>query len=167
MRLDSVAEIVETTGPVTISRLNQERRVRVDLDTIDRAQSEVVDDIRRRVEAEVLLPSGTTLEYGGMLEEQEDSEKVMVMMIVLGVVLVYMVMAAQFESFVHPLLIMFSIPFAFSGVAGALYLTGTPLSMTAYIGIILLIGVVVNNDRPDDGINPLRTRAARGFARRS
>ena len=162
VRLDSVAEIVETTGPVTISRLNQERRVRVDLDTIDRAQSEVVDDIRRRVEAEVLLPSGTTLEYGGMLEEQEDSEKVMVMMIVLGVVLVYMVMAAQFESFVHPLLIMFSVPFAFSGVAAALYLSGTPLSMTAYIGIILLIGVVVNNAIVlIDYINLLRTRGAR------
>jgi len=73
-----------------------------------------------------------------------------------------MVMAAQFESFVHPLLIMFSVPFAFSGVAAALYLTGTPLSMTAYIGIILLIGVVVNNAIVlIDYINLLRTRGVR------
>ena len=162
VRLDSIADVVETTGPVTISRLNQERRVRLDLDTIDRAQSDVVDDIRRRVEAEVLLPSGTTIEYGGILEEQQESEQVMQMMILLGVVLVYMVMAAQFESFVHPLLIMFSVPFAFSGVAVVLYLTGTPLSMTAYIGIILLIGIVVNNAIVlIDYINLLRTRGVK------
>lgn len=159
VRLDSFAEIEETTGPVTISRLNQERRVRLTLDTIDRAQSDVVNEIRTRVENEVLLPSGVTVEYGGILEEQQDTEKAMGMMIILGVILVYMVMAAQFESFLHPLLIMFSVPFAFSGVAVSLYLSGTPLSMTAYIGIILLIGVVVNNAIVlIDYINLLRTR---------
>lgn len=159
VRLDTVADIVETTGPVTISRKNQERIVTVELDTIDRPQGDVINDIRAQIEKTILMPSGTTIEYGGMIEEQKDSEKVMLMMIVLGVILVYMVMAAQFESFIHPLIIMFSIPFAFSGVAATLYMTGTPLSMTAYIGVILLIGIVVNNAIIlIDYINLLRTR---------
>jgi HAE1 family hydrophobic/amphiphilic exporter-1 len=94
-----------------------------------------------------------------MIEEQKDSEEAMIMMITLGVVLVFMVMAAQFESLMHPLLIMFSVPFAFSGVVLALLLTGTPLSMTAYIGMILLVGIVVNNAIVlVDYINILRAR---------
>ncbi len=162
VRLDTIAEVVEATGPVTIDRMNQERRVTVQLDTIDRPQGDVVGDIRKQIEQTILLPGGTTIEYGGMIEEQEDTEKVMVMMVALGILLVYMVMAAQFESFVHPLLIMFSIPFAFSGVAAILYLTDTPLSMTAYIGVILLIGIVVNNAIVlIDYINLLRTRGLR------
>ena len=159
VRLDAVASIEETRGPVTISRKNQERRISVDFNALDRPQGDVMHDIRSRIEKEVLLPDGTTIEYSGMIEEQEKSEKAMLLMIVLGALLVYMVMAAQFESFIDPLLIMCSIPFAFSGVAGVLYLTHTPLSMTAYIGIILLIGVVVNNAIVlIDYINLLRIR---------
>ncbi len=159
LRLDSVAEVHEITGPVTIDRMNQERRVTVELDTIDRPEGDVIRDIRKQIEQTILLPAGSTIEYGGMIEEQKDSEKTMLVMIILGIVLVYMVMAAQFESFIHPLLIMFSIPFAFSGVAVILQLTDTPLSMTAYIGIILLIGIVVNNAIVlIDYINLLRTR---------
>ncbi len=159
VRLDTIAAVVESTGPVSISRLNQERRVTVELDTIDRPQGDVVADMRRAIEGSVLLPAGTTIEFGGMIEEQEDAERAILMMVVLGILLVYMVMAAQFESFIHPLLIMFSIPFAFSGVAVILTLTGTPLSLTAYIGVILLIGIVVNNAIVlIDYINLLRQR---------
>ena len=159
IRLDAIASIEETKGPVTISRKNQERRISVDFNALDRPQGDVMRDIRSRIEKEVLLPNGTTVEYNGMIEEQEKSEKAMLLMIILGTILVYMVMAAQFESFIDPLLIMFSIPFAFSGVAAALYLSHTPLSMTAYIGIILLIGVVVNNAIVlIDYINLLRIR---------
>ena len=86
----------------------------------------------------------------------------MLMMIGLGILLVYMVMAGQFESFRHPFIILFSLPFAFSGVALALTLTGTPMSMTTYIGCILLIGVVVNNAIVlIDYINILRARGER------
>lgn len=145
VRLDTVAEVVEGTGPVRISRKNQQRIITVELDAIGRPEGDVMADIRERIEQEIILPADATLEYGGNIEEQQDSERAMIMMIVLGVILVYMVMAAQFESFLHPFLIMFSVPFAFSGVAAGLLLSGTPLSMTAYIGIILLVGVVVNN----------------------
>jgi HAE1 family hydrophobic/amphiphilic exporter-1 len=156
---DSIADVVEDTGPVTISRKNQQRIITVELDTIDRPQGDVTAELEQRIKAEVMLPNGVHVEYGGMIEEQEDSEKAMIMMITLGVILVFMVMAAQFESLLHPLLIMFSVPFAFSGVVCALLLTGTPLSMTAYIGMILLVGIVVNNAIVlVDYINILRAR---------
>ena len=145
VRVDSFAEIEEITGPVTIRRKNQERIVTVEFDVIDRPQGDVVADIRKRVESEILIPDGVQIEYAGMIEEQAESEQAMQLLIVLGVLLVYMVMAGQFESFIHPFLIMFSLPFAGSGVALALLATGTPLSMSSYIGIVLLVGVVVNN----------------------
>lgn len=162
IRLDSIAEIEEQLGPVTISRKNQERVVTVQFDSINRPQGDVLNDIRERVGREVLLPEGVGIEYSGMIEEQEKSERTMQMMIALGILLVYMVMAGQFESFRHPFIIMFSMPFAFSGVAAALWLTNTPMSMIAYIGCILLIGVVVNNAIVlIDYINILRARGER------
>ena len=132
---------------------------------IDRPQGDVVADIRKRVESEILIPDGVQIEYAGMIEEQEESERAMQMMIILGVILVYMVMAGQFESFIHPFLIMFSLPFAGSGVALALLATGTPLSMSSYIGIVLLVGVVVNNAIVlIDYINITRERGVALFA---
>lgn len=146
IRLDAIARVVEGTGPVTISRKNQQRIVTVDFDAAEgRPEGDLMADVRRRIESEIALPNGVTIEYGGMIEEQEKSEKALTLMIALGIVLVYMVMAAQFESMLHPLLIMFSVPFAFSGVVTILSLTGTPLSMSAYIGMVLLVGIVVNN----------------------
>ena len=160
VRLDAIAKVVEGTGPVTISRKNQQRIVSVEFDaTEDRPEGDVMADVRKRVESELVLPDGVSIEYGGMIEEQEKSEKALTLMIALGIVLVYMVMAAQFESLLHPLLIMFSVPFAFGGVSAALHITGTPLSMSAYIGMVLLVGIVVNNSIVlIDYINLLRRR---------
>ena len=160
VRLDAIAQVVEGSGPVTITRKNQQRIVNVEFDATDaRPEGDVMADVRRRIESEIVLPNGVSVEYGGMIEEQEKSEKALTMMILLGIVLVYMVMAAQFESLLHPLLIMFSVPFAFSGVVAVLHLTGTPLSMSAYIGMVLLVGVVVNNSIVlVDYVNLLRAR---------
>lgn len=160
VRLDAIAQVVEGSGPVTITRKNQQRVVSVEFDATDaRPEGDVMADVRRRVAEQIVLPNGVSVEYGGMIEEQEKSEKALTMMILLGVVLVYMVMAAQFESLLHPLLILFSVPFAFSGVVAVLHLTGTPLSMSAYIGMVLLVGVVVNNSIVlVDYVNLLRSR---------
>lgn len=160
VRLDAIAQVVEGSGPVTITRKNQQRVVSVEFDATDaRPEGDVMADVRRRVAEQIVLPNGVSVEYGGMVEEQEKSEKALTMMILLGIVLVYMVMAAQFESLLHPLLIMFSVPFAFSGVVAVLHLTGTPLSMSAYIGMVLLVGVVVNNSIVlVDYVNLLRSR---------
>ena len=145
IRLDSIAVVDETLGPVEIERKNQERLVKVELDTFGRTLGEVVADIQTTVESEVVLPPGVSVEYAGMAKEQRDSFRALVMMLALGVVLVYMVMAGQFESLLDPFVVMFSVPFAFTGVAVALALTGTSLSIMSFIGIILLIGTVVNN----------------------
>ena len=160
VRLDAIAQVVEGTGPVSITHKNQQRIVNVEFDAAEgRPEGDVMADVRRRIESEIMLPNGVSVEYGGMIEEQEKSEKALSMMIMLGIVLVYMVMAAQFESLVHPLLIMFAVPFAFSGVVVVLSLTGTPLSMSAYIGMVLLVGVVVNNAIVlVDYVNLLRAR---------
>ena len=145
VRVDSFATVEEVRGPVTIRRKNQERIVTVEFDVIARPQGDVIADIRRRVENEVMIPQGITIEYGGMIEEQEESERTLHLLIILGIILVYMVMAGQFESFIHPFIIMFSLPFAGSGVVVALKASNTPLSMITNIGVVLLVGVVVNN----------------------
>ena len=106
IRLDSIAEIEERVGPVTIRRKNQERVVTVEFDAIDRPQGDLLADIRARTSREVLLPEGVSLAYSGLIEEQEKSERTMHMMIALGILLVYMVMAVQFESFRHPFIIL-------------------------------------------------------------
>ena len=85
------------------------------------------------------------LEVGGSVEDQQDSFRDLMTLLVLIVILVYIVMATQFESLKMPFIIMFSIPFAFTGVFIALWISGTPLSMIALIGAIMLVGIVVKN----------------------
>ena len=146
-------------GGLRLLNVESSRAYTLGRDALQAKATLAAADVRRRIEAELVLPNGVSVEYGGMIEEQEKSEKALTMMILLGVVLVYMVMAAQFESLLHPLLIMFSVPFAFSGVSAVLHLTGTPLSMSAYIGMVLLVGVVVNNAIVlVDYVNLLRAR---------
>jgi HAE1 family hydrophobic/amphiphilic exporter-1 len=83
--------------------------------------------------------------FGGAAEEQAKAFRDLLLLLLLGVALVYMVMAAQFESFFDPFIIMFSIPFTFTGVIWAFFLTGTTLSIITFLGIVMLMGIVVNN----------------------
>ena len=159
VRLDSVANVVERLGALQIDRRNQERMIQVTADVYGRSSGEVVRDLRRRLAAEVPLPSGSGLHFGGTAEDQEQAFRQMGLMLVLGILLVYMVMAAQFESLVDPFLILFSIPFAFTGVAVSLTLLQLTVSIMSYIGMILLVGVVVNNAIVlIDYVNLLRAR---------
>ncbi len=91
------------------------------------------------------IPPGVTVDFGGDVREQRKASKDLLWLLILGIILVYMVMASQFESLIDPFIIMFSIPFAFTGVVVALYLTGTTLNLMSAIGSIILVGVVVNN----------------------
>ena len=159
IRLDSVATVVERLGPLQIDRRNQERMIQVTADVFGRSSGEVVRDLRRRLAEEVPLPAGTGIHFGGTAEDQEESFRQMGLMLVLGVLLVYMVMAAQFESLLDPFLILFSIPFAFTGVAVALTALRLTVSIMSFIGMILLVGVVVNNAIVlVDYVNLLRAR---------
>ncbi|MBQ7251553.1 MAG: efflux RND transporter permease subunit [Kiritimatiellae bacterium] len=145
IRLSSVANVVERTGPLSIDRKNQERMVKVEADVFGRSAGEVVGDLRARIAREVALPEGVAVHFGGTAEDQADTFGEMQLMMALGILLVYMVMASQFESLLDPLLIMFSIPFAFTGVAVSLKLLGLTINMMSFIGMIMLVGVVVNN----------------------
>ncbi len=159
VRIDSIARVEERLGALSIDRKNQERVIRVEADTHDRSSGEVLNDLRARIAAEVPLPSGVGIYFGGSAEDQAEAFQDLILMLVLGVVLVYMVMAAQFESLLDPFLILFAIPFAFTGVAISLTVLQLTVSIMSLIGMILLVGLVVNNAIVlIDYINLLRER---------
>lgn len=144
-RLDALATITEELGPVSITRVGQERCVSLQIDIYGRSLGEVWRELKASIDKELVLPQGITLDYDGQIKEQGKSFGDLSLMLILGIVLVYMVMAAQFESLRSPLVVLFSIPFAGAGAVFALALTGMTLNMMSFIGLIMLVGTVVNN----------------------
>ncbi len=144
VKLGNFARIVEVAGPVEIERQNRERVVRVECNVYKRSAGKVKEDIERELQ-KLTLPEGISLNFGGEAEEQAKAFKDLALLLALGIVLVYMVMAAQFESLLDPFIIMFAVPFTFTGVFLAFVLTGTTLSVITFLGIIMLMGIVVNN----------------------
>ncbi len=145
-RLDQVASISRGEGPIKITRENQARVVTVSANIAGRDLGSVVRDIKTRTaEIEKGLPSGYFVEIGGQYEQMTDAFKIMAGAFALATLLVYMIMASQFESFLHPFIIMFTIPLAIIGVILALLVSGQPISLAALIGVILLAGIAVNN----------------------
>lgn len=142
--LMSIVELIPGNSPVEIERRDQERNIRIEAGISGRDLSGAMKDIRRELDG-LSLPMGINLFYGGDYEEQENSFAELTFAIVLGLILVYMVMAAQFESYLEPLIVMFSVPFALGGVVLMLLLTDTLINNQVYIGLIILGGVVVNN----------------------
>lgn len=143
--LKDVAKISVAEGPVSIQRVDQAHSVTFDikyesslsLGDMTAKVNEIMDDLN--------LPDETEMSYGGDRELFENAIDDMLLAIALAVVLVYIVMAAQFESFKYPFVIMFSVPLMVIGVALSLFATKTPISVTAIIGILVLVGIVVNN----------------------
>lgn len=144
VRLGDIARITEGTTPVRINREGGSRVVRVYGDVLDRDLKSVTLDIENAL-AGYTLPPNVTLEFGGDVAEMADAFDRLGFALVLAVILVYMILAAQFESLIQPLIIMFSVPMALIGVVLGLLLTGRALSVPAMIGIIMLAGIVVNN----------------------
>lgn len=144
VKLMNVATIVQKYGPIQIDRKNRQRIITVDADTFGRSMGEVMQDIRKKLKT-FSLPPGVEVREGSDVEEQQKSFHDLRLLFLLGIVLVFMVMAAQFESFRDPFVIMFSVPFALVGVVWAFFLTHTTLNLMSFIGIIMLIGIVVNN----------------------
>ncbi len=142
--LDSIAKLQRIAGPVKIERKDQQRVVTVSAQVSGRSIGEIDKDIRSKLSS-LRLPPEFSLKYGGEQEQMAESFRSFALALILAVILVYMVMASQFESLRHPLVIMFSIPFAAIGVVCILFLTGTIFSMIVYIGMIMLAGIVVNN----------------------
>jgi hydrophobic/amphiphilic exporter-1 (mainly G- bacteria), HAE1 family len=142
--LSSVADIVKEDVPQTIKRTNQTREVQITADITGRDLGSITKDVKQRLD-KLHLPDGYQLDYGGQNKQMTDSFSKLGLAMLLSIILVYMVMAGQFESLFTPFVIMFSIPPTFIGVVVGLLLTGKSLSVMAIIGYILLIGIVVNN----------------------
>jgi HAE1 family hydrophobic/amphiphilic exporter-1 len=131
-------------GPVSIERHNQERIVTVSGTLGDRDLGGIVRDLQGRLKA-ISRPADYEFHFGGEYEEQQEAFRELTMVAILSLLLVYMVMAAQFESLRDPFIILFSIPLAAIGVILTLVLTQTTFNMQAFLGVIMLIGIVVNN----------------------
>jgi HAE1 family hydrophobic/amphiphilic exporter-1 len=144
IKLRNVASVREAYGPVEIDRKNRTRVTKVQAGVQGRVLGDVVRDIREDM-ASLDLPPGVSIEWGGEVEEQRKAFRDLTLLLILGIALVYMVMAGEFEDFVDPLIIMFSVPFAFVGVIWAFVVTATPLNLMSFIGVIMLMGIVVNN----------------------
>jgi len=142
--LAAVADVSVSTGPSEIRRVGQERVALIsaniaygDLGTAAAEAGNIV--------ASVVMPNGISAIVSGQSEEMQESFESMQFALALAVFLVYLVMASQFESFIHPFVILFTIPLALIGAVLALFVTGTTLNIVAFIGVIMLAGIVVNN----------------------
>jgi HAE1 family hydrophobic/amphiphilic exporter-1 len=142
--LRNVVESVPLEGPVRIERKDQERTVFVSANFTGRDLGSIVADTRD-VLHQIPVPKDFAVIIGGDYEEQQEAFRELLFGIILALVLVYMVMAGQFESLRHPFLVLFSVPMAVIGVVLGLTLSGTPFSLNAYIGCIMLGGIIVNN----------------------
>lgn len=142
--LSQVAEVAIERGPTAIERANQARVVHVTSDIAGRDLASVTSEIQAKLDA-YPLPNGYVYEMGGENEEMVQSFIDLGMAMVLAIILVYMILAAQFESLIHPFTVIFSLPMAFSGGMLGLFITGSTISVPAFIGLILLIGIVVSN----------------------
>jgi Cation/multidrug efflux pump len=144
IRVRELGEVVERFAPPSIDRENRERVIKVSGSVYGVPLSEVVSGIDERL-ASIELPEGVGIKIGGSYEDQQESFGDLYTLMLLVIVLVYIVMASQFESFKSPFIIMLSIPFAFTGVFVALWISGITLNMLSMIGCVMLIGIVVKN----------------------
>jgi len=161
--LGTVADMTVVTGPSEIHRLGSKRVAIVSANLSGRDLGSVTQEIRERL-ANLPLPAGVSIELGGQNEEMDSSFRSLRLAVLLAIFLVYLVMAAQFESFVYPLIIMFTVPLAISGAIYGLFLLNMSISVIAIIGAIMLAGIVVNNGIVlVDRINQLRGRGIQLF----
>lgn len=160
VHVDQVATVEKGEGPIQITRENQSRRISVTANIAGRDLGSVVKDIKARLgPVEKQLPLGYFIEFGGSYQQMQEAFLILAGALALASLLVYMVMASQFESFRHPFIIMFSIPLGLIGVILGLLITGRPINLPVWIGFILLAGIAVNNGIVMiDYINQLRRR---------
>ena len=145
IKLDELGDVREYWGPPNIERKRRERVVKVDVTPVGVSLGELAAGLKSAIEAEVDVPGDIMIVYAGAFEDQQETFGNMVVLLLLIVMLVFVVMASQFESFSKPFIIMMAIPFSFTGVVLALLMTGTTLNMIAALGAILLVGIVVKN----------------------
>jgi multidrug efflux pump subunit AcrB len=142
--LREVARVEGSTSPATIERLNRQRRAVISGNLDGRSLGQVVNELTPRLEA-MHMPDGYSFELTGQTKNMRETMGNMMLALLLAIVFIYLVLASQFESFVHPFTIMLSLPLAVVGALLALFLTGKALGLFSMIGIILLMGLVTKN----------------------
>lgn len=142
--LNSIATFEKTLAPKEIKRKNNVRVVKIEADIHGRALNKVRMDVEKMLKT-VKLPYGFFIKFGGEIEQQISTFRDLTLMLFLGILLVYLIMAAQFESFLDPFIIMFSVPFTVVGVLVGIFLWGKNFNIMSFVGLLLLVGVVVNN----------------------
>ena len=145
IRIREIGKVVESVSPPTIERKDRQRIITVQgVVNGEVAMSDIIEDVAPRLD-NLEIPSGVIIELSGSFEDQQESFADLGMLAILIIILVYIVMAAQFESYAYPGIIMTSLPFAFTGIILMLWFTGTNLNVMSMIGAIMLIGIVVKN----------------------
>jgi len=144
IRAENVADASLERGPVEIQRKDRSRVVNVTGNVYKRSLGEVVAEIESKIE-KMEIPRGVEVIMAGQTEEQRQSFAWLIVALIVGIVLVFMVMASQFESLLDPFVVMFSLPFAFTGSIWALFLGGFHINTVVFIGLLFLVGIVVSN----------------------
>ncbi|MCX7946973.1 MAG: efflux RND transporter permease subunit [candidate division WOR-3 bacterium] len=142
--LSDIAKIEYGYGPLVIERLNKRRIVKVESDYFKRALNEIIRDVEKAI-SEIKPPPGIDIKISGSFERQRESFGQLFIALILGIALIYLVMAGQLGSFLYPAIIMLSVPFSFVGVALIFAITQFPLSVNGFVGIILVTGIVLSN----------------------
>ncbi|ENH96575.1 acriflavin resistance protein family transporter subunit AcrB [Gracilibacillus halophilus YIM-C55.5] len=156
--LSAVADLEQVQTPATITRQNQQRQVNISSEISGRDLGSVMSDVDETLSS-MHFPEEYNYSFGGQAQDMNEAFADLSLALLLSIFLVYAVMAIQFENFLFPFIIMFSMPATIVGVLGGLFVTGKPLSITAFIGVIMLAGIVVNNAIVlVDYINILRRR---------
>jgi len=158
IRIGELGKVEEFTSPLSIERRNRQRVITVTGSLYKASITDVVNEINTHID-EIGIPQGVGIDIGGTAEDQQESFADLGLLLVLIIILVYIVMASQFESLRSPFIIMLTLPFAFTGVFLALFITGTTLNLISMIGAVMLVGIVVKNGIVlIDYINLLRDR---------
>ena len=144
VRLDELVDVVEADSPASITHNARQRAITVTSNLRGRSLGDVIADIESAL-AKNPLPAGYTFKFEGQAKDMKDTFSNMVLALGLGVIFIYLILASQFESFVHPFTIMLALPLAIIGALAALFLVNVPIGMPAMIGIILLMGLVTKN----------------------
>ena len=145
VKVRDVGKVIETYTPPTIERKDRSRYIKISGSVgHGYAMSEIIQQTVAGIN-QMELPAGITWGLGGSYEDQQDTFKDLITLMILMIILVYVIMASQFESLSYPFVIMFALPFALVGVFIGLWLTGTAMGVMGMLGVLMLIGIVVNN----------------------
>lgn len=162
IRLKEIGTIFESYSPPSIERKSKQRMLSVSITPAAGVSMGEIALAAQKIIDETEIPDALSVYIGGSYEDQQESTSALGLLLVMALILVYIVMAAEFESFKMPFIIMLAIPFAFTGVFLALLLTGTTLSVVALLGAIMLVGIVTKNGIVlIDYINLMRERGVR------